>query len=86
VVPKTEAMMKNKHSKFTELRKSGMPASQVRAEVADPVVEMVSNAPDAMLLNIGEIFTYEWKDPAHTLYLHEWSQKGQGPVGFAGWL
>ena len=58
-----------------ELRKSGMPVSQVPAEVADPVVEMVSNAPDAMLLNIGEIFTVEWKDPAHTLYLHEWSRK-----------
>ncbi len=42
------------------------PASQVPAEVADPLVEMVSNAPDEMLLKIGEVFTYELKDPAHT--------------------
>jgi formylmethanofuran dehydrogenase subunit E len=66
VVPKTEAMMKSKQSKFMELRKSGTPASQVPAEIADPLVKMVSNAPDEMLLNIGEIFTYEWKEPATT--------------------
>ena len=66
VVPKTEAMMKSKQSKFMELRKSGTPASQVLAEIADPLVEMVSNAPDEMLLKIGEVFTYELKDPAHT--------------------
>ena len=66
VVAKTEAMMKSKQSKFMEQRKSGIPASQVPAEVADPLVEMVSNTPDEMLLNIGEVFTKEWKEAAHT--------------------
>ncbi len=66
VVAKAEAMMKSKQSKFMEQRKSGIPASQVPAEVADPLVEMVSNTPDELLLNIGEVFTKEWKEPAHT--------------------
>jgi formylmethanofuran dehydrogenase subunit E len=66
VVPKTEVMMKNKQSKFMELRKSGVPASQVPAEIADPLVEMVSNAPDDMLFNIGEISPFEPRTPDHT--------------------
>ncbi|MDJ0872228.1 MAG: FmdE family protein, partial [Gammaproteobacteria bacterium] len=66
VVAKAEAMMKSKQSEFMEQRKSGIPASQVPAEVADPLVEMVSNTPDEHLLNIGEIFTKELNEPAHT--------------------
>jgi formylmethanofuran dehydrogenase subunit E len=66
VVPKTEAMMKSKQSKFMEMRKSGTPASQIPAEIADPLVEMVSNAPDEMLLKIGEVFPYELQESAHT--------------------
>jgi len=66
VVPKTEAMMKSKQSKFMELRSSGMPASQVPAEIADPLVQMVSNAPDEMLLTIGPVGPYTWKDAPHT--------------------
>ncbi len=66
VVPKAAAMMKNKESKFMELRSSGTPASQVPAEIADPLVEMVSNAPDEMLLNIGPVEPYAWKDEPHT--------------------
>jgi len=66
VVPKAEAMQKNKESQFMALRKSGMPASQVPAEIADPLVEMVVNAPDAMLLTISEIFPYVWQDAPHT--------------------
>ena len=66
VVPKTEAMMKNKQSKFMELRSSGIPASQIAAEVADPLVQMVSSAPDEMLLNVGPVRPHEWKDAPHT--------------------
>lgn len=66
VVPRTEAMMKNKQSRFMELRKSGTPASEIPAEIADPLVEMVSNAPDEMLFHIGEVFPYEWREPVHT--------------------
>jgi formylmethanofuran dehydrogenase subunit E len=66
VVPKAEAMQKNKESQFMAMRKSGMPASQIPAEIADPLVEMVSNAPDEMLLTVSEVFPYEWHDAPHT--------------------
>ncbi len=66
VVPKAAAMQKSKESPFMAMRKSGIPASQVPAEVADPLVEMVSNAPDEMLLDIGEVKPYEWHDAPHT--------------------
>ncbi len=66
VVPKAAAMQKSKQSKFMEMRKSGVPASQVPAEVADPLVEMVSTAPDEMLLDVGEVMPYEWHDAPHT--------------------
>ena len=66
VLPKAAAMQKNKESQFMALRKSGIPASQVPAEIADPLVEMVSNAPDEMLLTISEVFPYVWQDAPHT--------------------
>lgn len=66
VVPKAEAMKKSKESQFMAMRKSGIPASQVPAEIADPLVEMVSNAPDEMLLTISEVFPYVWQDAPHT--------------------
>lgn len=66
VVPNAEAIEKSKQSKFMELRKSGVPASEVPAEVADPLVEMVANAPDEALLDIGEIEPCEWQDAPHT--------------------
>ncbi len=49
-----------------ELRSSGVPASQIAAEIADPLVQMVSNAPDEMILNVGPVVPYEWKDAPHT--------------------
>lgn len=66
VAPKAEAMQKSRQSKFMELRKSGVPASQVPAEIADPLVQMVSTAPDEALLNVGPVKPYPWKEPAHT--------------------
>jgi formylmethanofuran dehydrogenase subunit E len=66
VVPKAAAMQKSKESQFMAMRKSGIPASQIPAEVADPLVEMVSNAPDEQLLDVSPVFEYEWKDGPHT--------------------
>ena len=34
-------------------------------EVVKPLIEKVSNAPDAMLLNIGAVYDYQWQEPAH---------------------
>lgn len=66
VAPKTEAMQKSKESEFMRRRKSGIPASQVPAEIADPLVEFVTGAEDEDILNIGEIQDYQWKDTPHT--------------------
>jgi len=66
VAPKAEAMLRNKQSRFMEMRKAGVPASQVPAEIVDPLVEAVANAPDEALLSVGEVRPYEWVDGPHT--------------------
>jgi len=60
VTPKAEAMLNNKKTKFfTDYRMIGKPASIVPAEVVDPLVNNVMNAPAEMLLNISPIFDYK---------------------------
>lgn len=59
VTPKAEAMLNNKKSLFfTDYRMLGKPASTVPAEIVDPLVDNVMNAPDHMLINISEVFHY----------------------------
>jgi formylmethanofuran dehydrogenase subunit E len=60
VTPKAEAMLNNKKSKFfTDYRMLGKPASVVPAEIVDPLISGVMNAPAEMLMNISEVFHYE---------------------------
>lgn len=60
VVPKAEAMMKNKNSEFMQnYRKKGIPASQVPEHVVEPLIEMVMNAPDEQILSIGKTHKQE---------------------------
>ena len=60
VTPKAEAMLNNKKSLFfTEYRMLGKPASIVPAEVVDPLITGVMNAPADMLLSVSPIFDYE---------------------------
>lgn len=60
VTPKAEAMLNNKKTKFfTDYRMIGKPASIVPAEVVDPLVDNVMNAPDEKLLNISPVFDYK---------------------------
>ena len=59
VTPKAEAMLNNKKTAFfTDYRMLGKPASTVPAEIVDPLVTSVMNAPDDKLLNISSIFEY----------------------------
>jgi formylmethanofuran dehydrogenase subunit E len=59
VVPKAEAMLANKRSDFfTKYREKGIPASQVPAQVVEPLIEKVMSAPDEMLMNIGKPFDH----------------------------
>lgn len=67
VTPKAEAMLTNKKSEFvTEYRVKRIPASKIPAEVVEPLIERVMNAPDDMLLNIGEVFDYEVRPKAES--------------------
>jgi formylmethanofuran dehydrogenase subunit E len=59
VVPKTEAMLANKQSDFFKTyREKGIPASQVPASVVEPLIAKVMGAPDAMLMNIGDVVAH----------------------------
>jgi len=67
VVPRAEAMEANKHTTFfSEFREKGIPASKVPAEVVEPLIERVMNAPEEQLLNVGEVFDKRWVDPPHS--------------------
>ena len=60
VTPKAEAMLNNKKTAFfTDYRMLGKPASTVPAEIVDPLVTSVMNAPDDKLLNISSTFEYK---------------------------
>lgn len=60
VTPIAEAMLNNKKSKFfTDYRMLGKPASVVPAEVVDPLIAGVMNAPAEMLLSVSPIFDYK---------------------------
>jgi len=60
VTPTAEAMLGNKKTAFfTEYREKSIPASQVPAEVVDPLVEKVISAPADMLMKISDVFDYE---------------------------
>lgn len=67
VTPKAEAMAQNKKSTFfTDYRTKGVPPTQVPAEVADPLVQKVMGAPEDMLLNVSEVFDYDYKEKPHS--------------------
>jgi formylmethanofuran dehydrogenase subunit E len=60
VTPKAEAMLNNKKTAFfTDYRMLGKPASIIPAEIVDPLVNNVMNAPNEMLLNISPVFEYK---------------------------
>lgn len=77
VVPKAEVMMKNKGTKFMEMRKSGTPASQVPEDVVKPLFEGVVAADPKDILNAGEVFAYELKENPHTFETMVCSQCGE---------
>jgi len=67
VAPRAEAMEANKQTPFfKEYREKGIPASQVPAEVVDPLVERVMNAPVEQLFDVGEVHDHAWTELPHT--------------------
>jgi formylmethanofuran dehydrogenase subunit E len=60
VTPNAEAMLANKQTAFfKEYREKGIPASLVPAEVVDPLITNVMNAPADKLLNVSSVFDYK---------------------------
>jgi len=67
VVPKAEAMMQTKKTSFfKDYREKGVPPTQVPEEVVQPLVEKVMNAPVEMIMNVSEVFDYNWAEPKHS--------------------
>ena len=67
VSPKAEAMLANKETSFFKnYREKGIPASKVPEDVIEPLVERVMNAPDEMLLDVGQVHEREWNEPKHS--------------------
>jgi len=67
VSPKAEAMAANKQTDFFQkYRMKGIPASEVPAEVVDPLVQQVMSAPEGQLLNVGGVVEQKWEDCPHS--------------------
>ncbi len=67
VTPKAQALLSNKKTEFfTKYRMVGVPPTQVPDEVVQPLVEKVMNAPEEMMMDISEVFTYEWPKEKHS--------------------
>jgi len=67
VSPKAEAMAANKQTDFFQkYRMKGIPASEVPAEVVDPLIEQVMSVPEAQLLNVGDVVEQTWEDAPHS--------------------
>lgn len=67
VSPTAEAMLANKKTEFfKDYREKGVPPTQVPDAVVEPLVVKVMNAPEEMMMNISEVFEYQWKQPVHS--------------------
>jgi len=56
VVPRVEAQRASRQTPFfTEYRMKGIPASQVPAEVVEPMIQKVMNAPVDQILKVGPV-------------------------------
>ncbi len=67
VNPKAETMMASKKTAFfTEYRMKGVPPTQVPDKVVEPLIDKVMNTPDEEMLDISEVFHYEWDEPKGT--------------------
>jgi formylmethanofuran dehydrogenase subunit E len=61
---KAETMAGNKKTEFMQnYRQKGVPASQVPAEVVDPLIAKVLAAPEERLFAVGEVVNHPWTEP-----------------------
>jgi len=64
VVPRAEAQTATKQTPFfKEYREKGIPASKVPADVVEPLIDQVMNAPEDKILKVGEVFNKVLEKP-----------------------
>ena len=81
VSPKAETMLANKQTPFfKDYREKGIPASNVPAEVVEPLVIKVMGAPAEMLFNISDIFDYDLKEVPHSFNSYVCEECGEMTV------
>lgn len=67
VTSKAEAMLANKKTSFfKDYREKGVPPTQVPDDVVELLVEKVMNAPQDMLLEVSDVFDYDWQEKPHS--------------------
>jgi formylmethanofuran dehydrogenase subunit E len=67
VSPKAEAMLATKETPFfKEYREKGVPPTQVPDEVVQPLVDKVMNTADNEILEISDVFDYDYQEPPHS--------------------
>jgi len=67
VTPKAKVMLANKETEFfKEYREKGVPPTQVPDEVVEPLVQKVMGAPAEMIMDISDVFDFDWNDPPHS--------------------
>lgn len=66
VAPLAEAMEANKRTEFMALCRAGVPPTQISAEIAEPLVEQVMNAPVDQLFKVGDVFDYAYAAVPHS--------------------
>jgi formylmethanofuran dehydrogenase subunit E len=67
VSPRAEAMLQTKKTDFFKnYREKGVPPTKVPDDVVQPLVEKVMNAPEVMIMNVSDVFEYNWQEPKHT--------------------
>lgn len=63
ITPKVEIVLSFRRTDFfKEYRRKGIPASKVPSNIIDPLVEFVMDLPDERLMNISDIFDYEYSE------------------------
>lgn len=63
VAPKGEVIAQSKKSAFfAEYYSQGVPPTKIPAEISEPMIAQVMNAPDEMIMNIGEVFDYPYQE------------------------
>ena len=67
VSPKGNVMIQTKATPFfKDFREKGVAPTKVPDEVVEPLVVKVMTAPDEQLLDISEVYDYNWENPPHS--------------------